>query len=163
MAEALALTPEERTQAEFAALLHDIGKIRIPKAIIQKPGPLDTDERRLIETHTVEGESILRQMGGSLAKVGAIVRECHEWYDGTGYPDGKAGEEILPIARIICCCDAFSAMTTERPYRGARSVSAAVAELRACSGTQFDPRVVDAVIAVVELTGEAEVELRRAA
>lgn len=163
VADALALTAEERTQAEFAALLHDIGKIRIPKAIIQKPGPLDTAERRLIETHTVEGERILTQVGGSLAKVGAIVRQCHEWYDGNGYPDGKVGEEILPIARIICCCDAFSAMTTERPYRAARSVSAAIAELRACAGTQFDPRVVEAVIAVVELTGEADVELRRAA
>ena len=163
VADVLALTPEERTQAEFAALLHDIGKIRIPKAIIQKPGPLNADERRLIETHTVEGERILTQVGGSLAKVGAIVRACHEWYDGTGYPDRKAGEQIPLIARIICCCDAFSAMTTERPYRGARSVSAAAAELRACAGTQFDPRVVDAVLAVVELTGEDEVELRKAA
>ena len=163
VAEALALTPEERTQAEFAALLHDIGKIRIPKAIIQKPGPLTAEERRLIETHTVEGERILTQVGGSLAKVGAIVRACHEWYDGTGYPDRRAGEQIPLISRIICCCDAFSAMTTERPYRGARSAAAAVAELRACSGTQFDPRVVDAVIAVIEVTGEDDVELRRAA
>ena len=163
VAEALTLTAEERTQAEFAALLHDIGKIRIPKAIIQKPGPLNTDERRLIETHTVEGERILTQVGGSLAKVGAIVRACHEWYDGTGYPDRKAGEQIPLIARIICCCDAFSAMTTERPYRGARSVPAAVAELRACAGTQFDPRVVDAVIAVVGASGDGDIELRRAA
>ena len=159
----LGLTAEERTQAEFAALLHDIGKIRIPKTIIQKPGPLDPDERRLIETHPEEGERILRQVGGSLAKVGAIVRACHEWYDGNGYPDRKAGDQIPLIARIICCCDAFSAMTTERPYRSARSVPAAVAELRACAGTQFDPRVVDAVVALVEITGETDVELRKAA
>ena len=163
VAGSLGLAPEERTQAEFAALLHDIGKIRIPKTIIQKPGPLDPDERRLIETHPEEGERILKQVGGSLAKVGAIVRACHEWYDGTGYPDRKAGEQIPLIARIICCCDAFSAMTTERPYRSARSVPAAVAELRACAGTQFDPRVVDAVIALIEITGEADVELRKAA
>jgi HD domain len=165
VAEALALTPDERTQAEFAALLHDIGKIRIPKAIIQKPGPLTPEERRVIETHTIEGERILTQVGGSLAKVGAIVRACHEWYDGSGYPDRTAGERIPLIARIICCCDAFSAMTTERPYRQARSVPAAVAELRACSGTQFDPRVVDAVVAVVgiEAAGETDVELREAA
>jgi hypothetical protein len=163
VADVLALSPDERTQAEFAALLHDIGKIRIPKAIIQKPGPLNADERRVIETHTIEGERILTQVGGSLAKVGAIVRSCHEWYDGTGYPDRIAGERIPLIARIICCCDAFSAMTTERPYRAGRSVPAAVAELRACSGTQFDPRVVDAVVAVVETTGEADVELRQAA
>lgn len=102
-------------------------------------------------------------MGGSLAKVGAIVRACHEWYDGTGYPDRKAGEQIPLIARIICCCDAFSAMTTERPYRGARSVPAAVAELRACAGTQFDPRVVDAVIAVLGASGDGDIELRQAA
>ncbi|HEY8860026.1 MAG TPA: HD-GYP domain-containing protein [Gaiellales bacterium] len=163
VAGSLGLAPEERTQAEFAALLHDIGKIRIPKTIIQKPGPLDPDERRLIETHPEEGERILKQVGGSLAKVGAIVRACHEWYDGTGYPDRKAGEQIPLIARIICCCDAFSAMTTERPYRSARSVPAAVAELRACAGTQFDPRVVDAVVALIEITGEADVELRKAA
>jgi HD-GYP domain-containing protein (c-di-GMP phosphodiesterase class II) len=121
------------------------------------------EERRVIETHTIEGERILRQVGGSLAKVGAIVRACHEWYDGTGYPDRTSGEQIPLIARIICCCDAFSAMTTERPYRSARSVPDAVAELRACAGTQFDPRVVDAVIALVEITGDIEVELRKAA
>ena len=163
VAGSLGLAPEERTQAEFAALLHDIGKIRIPKTIIQKPGPLDPDERRLIETHPEEGERILKQVGGSLAKVGAIVRACHEWYDGNGYPDRKAGDQIPLIARIICCCDAFSAMTTERPYRAARSVPAAVAELRACAGTQFDPRVVDAVIALIEITGDTDVELRKAA
>ncbi len=163
VAEVLALTPEQRTQAEFAALLHDVGKIRIPKAIIQKPGPLTPEERLVIETHTLEGEIILMRVGGSLAHIGAIVRSCHEWYDGNGYPDRLAGERIPLIARIICCCDAFSAMTTERPYRAARSVDAAVAELRACSGTQFDPRVVDAVIAVLDLPGETDVELREAA
>ncbi len=161
--EVLALTPEERTQAEFAALLHDVGKIRIPKAIIQKPGPLTPDERRLIETHTEEGWRILTQVGGALTEVGAIVRSCHEWYDGNGYPDRKAGEDIPLIARIICCCDAFSAMTTDRPYRAAMSLEAAVTELRACSGTQFDPRVVDAVVAVLDVPGETDVELREAA
>jgi HD domain len=163
VAKVLALTPEERIQAEFAALLHDVGKIRIPKAIIQKPGPLTPDERRLIETHTEEGWRILRQVGGALTEVGDIVRSCHEWYDGNGYPDRLAGEDIPLIARIICCCDAFSAMTTERPYRSARSVDAAIMELRACSGTQFDPRVVDAVIAVLDRSGDTDAELREAA
>jgi HD domain len=163
VADVLPLTPEQRTQAEFAALLHDVGKIRIPKAIIQKPGPLTAEERRVIETHTEEGWRILTQVGGALTEVGAIVRSCHEWYDGNGYPDRKAGEDIPLIARIICCCDAFSAMTTERPYRAAMSVEAAVTELRACSGTQFDPRVVDAVIAALDLPGETDVELQEAA
>jgi HD domain len=163
VAEVLELTADERTQAEFAALLHDVGKIRIPKAIIQKPGPLTPEERRVIETHTIEGERILTRVGGALARIGAIIRSCHEWYDGNGYPDGLVGEQIPLIARIICCCDAFSAMTTERPYRAARSVDAAVTELRACSGTQFDPRVVAAVLAVLDLPGDTDVELQEAA
>jgi HD-GYP domain-containing protein (c-di-GMP phosphodiesterase class II) len=162
VADVLRLPAEERTQAEFAASLHDVGKIRIPKTIIQKPGPLTPEERTLIETHTVEGERILDRVGGSLAEVGAIVRSCHERYDGTGYPDHLAGEEIPLIARIVCCCDAYSAMTTDRPYRAALAEHEAVAELRRCSGTQFDPRVVDALIEVIA-AGEPEVALPVAA
>ena len=163
VAEVLQLSPAERTQAEFTALLHDVGKIRIPKAIIQKPEPLTTEERRLIQTHTIEGELILTQVGGSLAAVGKIVRSCHEWYDGKGYPDRLAGEAIPLIARIVCCCDAWSAMTTDRPYRGALTTEAAIIELRACSGSQFDPRVVDALIAVLKAGGETEAALAQAA
>jgi HD-GYP domain-containing protein (c-di-GMP phosphodiesterase class II) len=161
----LDLSPEERTQAEFAALLHDVGKIRIPKTIIQKPGPLTADERRLIETHTVEGERILDRVGGSLAEVGRLVRSCHERYDGTGYPDHLAGEDIPLVARIVCCCDALNAMTTDRPYRAALSAAEAKAELRACSGTQFDPRVVEAVITVLgeDDEGDTGIELAAAA
>jgi len=162
VADVLHLPPDERTQAEFAALLHDVGKIRIPKSIIQKPGPLTAEERKLIETHTVEGERILDRVGGSLAEVGAIVRSCHERYDGTGYPDHLGGEQIPMIARIVCCCDAYSAMTTDRPYRGALHEREAIAELRRCSGTQFDPRVVDALIEVIA-PGAPEVELPAAA
>src|SRR6185437_15202579 len=142
VSDVLDLSPEERTQAEFAALLHDVGKIRIPKTIIQKPGPLTAEERRLIETHTVEGERILDRVGGSLAEIGRLVRSCHERYDGTGYPDHLRGEDIPLVARIVCCCDALNAMTTDRPYRAALTAAEAKAELRACSGTQFDPRVV---------------------
>jgi HD-GYP domain-containing protein (c-di-GMP phosphodiesterase class II) len=162
VADVLHLPPDERTQAEFAALLHDVGKIRIPKSIIQKPGPLTAEERKLIETHTVEGERILDRVGGSLAEVGAIVRSCHERYDGTGYPDHLGGEQIPMIARIVCCCDAYSAMTTDRPYRGALHEYEAIAELRRCSGTQFDPRVVDALIEVIA-PGAPEIELPAAA
>ena len=105
--------------AEFAALLHDVGKIRIPKELINKPGALTPEERVLVETHTVEGEKMLAQVGGLLGQVGQIVRAHHERYDGTGYPDRLRGEEIPLIARIVSCCDTFNAMTTDRPYRKA--------------------------------------------
>ncbi len=145
----LRLSARERRDAEFAALLHDVGKIRIPGEIINKPGKLTDEERAVIETHTVEGEKMLSQVGGILGNVGRIVRSCHEDWDGTGYPDGLVAEEIPRVARIVRCCDAFSAMTTERPYRKARSVEEAVAELRRCAGTDFDPAVVDALAEVV--------------
>ena len=93
---------------------------------------------------------MLTRVGGLLGEVGTIVRSCHERWDGGGYPDGLAGEQIPLIARIVCCTDAFSAMTTDRSYRRARSTEAAVAELRRCAGTHFDPDVVEAVAAVVE-------------
>jgi hypothetical protein len=163
VAEVLRLTTVERTQAEFTALLHDVGKIRIPKVIIQKPEPLTPEERALIQTHTIEGELILTQVGGTLTEVGHIVRSCHEWWNGHGYPDRLAGEAIPLIARIVCCCDAWSAMTTDRPYRTALTAEAAIAELRACSGTQFDPRVVDAVLVVLGAAGETDVAMRHAA
>jgi HD-GYP domain-containing protein (c-di-GMP phosphodiesterase class II) len=147
--ERLGLDARQRRTAEFTALLHDVGKIRIPGEIINKAGPLDPDERRVIETHTVEGEAMLSKIGGLLGEVGSIVRSCHERWDGGGYPDGLAGEKIPLIARIVCCTDAYSAMTTDRPYRAARTSDEAVTELRACAGTHFDPRVVDAVVAVV--------------
>ena len=92
---------------------------------------------------------MLAKVGGLLADVGRIVRSCHERWDGRGYPDRLAGDEIPLIARIVCCCDAFDAMTSDRPYRPARSPGDALDELRSCSGTQFDPAVVEALAAVV--------------
>jgi hypothetical protein len=145
----LGLSARERRNAEFVALLHDVGKIRIPAAIINKPGPLDPDERAVIETHTIEGEAMLTRVGGLLGEIGHVVRSCHERWDGTGYPDRLAGEAIPLVARIVCCTDAFSAMTTTRPYREARSTVEALAELRRCAGTHFDPDVVEAVADVV--------------
>jgi HD-GYP domain-containing protein (c-di-GMP phosphodiesterase class II) len=144
----LELSATDRRDAEFVALLHDVGKIRIPGAIINKPGPLDAAERALMETHTVEGEQMLDRVGGMLGHVGHLVRSCHEHWDGNGYPDKLAGEDIPRVARIVCACDAFSAMTTDRPYRGARTPAEALAELQRCSGTQFDPQVVDALVRV---------------
>src|SRR5262249_23572623 len=142
VADRMRVSARDRTITEFAALLHDVGKVRIPGEIIRKPGPLTPEERAVIETHTVLGEEMLARVGGLLGAVGAIVRSCHEHYGGGGYPDGLTGEEIPLIARIVCACDAFSAMTTDRPYRAARSVGEAVAELHRCAPGQFDPRVV---------------------
>ena len=149
VAERLGLKARELRQAEFAAMLHDVGKVKIPAKVINKPGPLDDDERALMNTHTIVGEAMLDQVGGLLGDVGHIVRSCHERWDGAGYPDGLAGEQIPLAARIVCACDAWSAMTTDRPYRKALSREVASTELHACAGTQFDPRVVDALAEVL--------------
>jgi putative nucleotidyltransferase with HDIG domain len=146
----LGLDEQARRDAEFAALLHDIGKIRVPNEIINKDGPLTDDEWEIIKQHTVEGERLLHRVGGLLGQIGKIIRSCHERYDGTGYPDGLAGDEIPLIARIVYCCDAYNAMTSDRAYRAALPRAEAVAELRRGAGTQFDPVVVDALVAVVE-------------
>ena len=140
----------DRRDAEFVALLHDLGKIRIPAEIIDKPAALTPEERAVIETHTVIGEQMLLGVGGVLGQVGRLVRSCHEHVDGNGYPDGLAGDAIPLVARIVCACDAFSAMTTDRPYRSARTAEEALAELQRCAGTQFDADVVAAVARTVE-------------
>jgi len=145
VADRLGLDARERRDAEFAALLHDIGKIKISADIINKPGKLDDEEWAIMKTHTLEGERLLARVGGILGNVGRIVRSCHEDWDGTGYPDGLAGEEIPHVARIVRACDAYSAMTTDRSYRKARPAEEAIAELRRCAGTDFDPVVVEAL------------------
>ena len=123
---ALGLDAARRRNVEFAALLHDIGKIRVPKNIIHKQGELDDDEWAIMRRHTIEGERMLRQAGGILASIGGFVRSSHERIDGLGYPDGLRGEQIPIESRIVCACDAFSAMTTDRPYSSARSVPEAL-------------------------------------
>jgi HD-GYP domain-containing protein (c-di-GMP phosphodiesterase class II) len=150
----LKLKPDDLQELEIAALLHDVGKIAIPKEILNKPARLTDAEFELMKTHTVEGQALLDRIGGRLARVGTIVRSCHERWDGRGYPDGMLGEEIPLAARIVFCCDAYSAMTTNRPYRTAMSRAAAVAELRANAGSQFEPRIVDALINVLDQTEE---------
>jgi HD-GYP domain-containing protein (c-di-GMP phosphodiesterase class II) len=146
----LDLSERECRDAEFAALLHDVGKLRVPNEIINKAGPLTPEEWKIVEQHTIEGERLLHRVGGLLGQVGRIVRSCHERYDGTGYPDGLAGDDIPLVARVVCCCDAYNAMTSDRSYRKALPRAQAVAELRAASGAQFDPRVAEALVAVVE-------------
>jgi HD-GYP domain-containing protein (c-di-GMP phosphodiesterase class II) len=103
----------------------------------------------VIDRHTIEGERMLHRVGGLLGSVGRIVRSCHERWDGGGYPDGLAGEDIPLIARIVACCDAYNAMTTDRPYRKALGQEEATLELVKNRGTQFDPRVVDALVAAL--------------
>jgi putative nucleotidyltransferase with HDIG domain len=134
---------------EFAALLHDVGKVAIPKEIINKPGKLDPHEWEVIKTHTVEGQKMLDRVGGFMRDVGLIVRSHHERWDGTGYPDRLAGEAIPLEARIISCCDTWNAMRTDRPYRNALSHEVAAAELTSAAGTQLDPSIVDALLALV--------------
>jgi HD-GYP domain-containing protein (c-di-GMP phosphodiesterase class II) len=154
VADSLGLAPNQRRNVEFAALLHDVGKIAVPKEIINKRGPLDDEEWEIMHRHTIEGEVMLKRVGGVLAEVGRIVRSSHEHYDGSGYPDGLAGEEIPIEARIVTCCDAFSAMTTTRSYRKAMPLEAALAELHGCAGTQFDPQVAEALASAVGLQQE---------
>jgi HD-GYP domain-containing protein (c-di-GMP phosphodiesterase class II) len=142
----LGLSARERRDAEFAALLHDVGKVRVPNSIINKPGPLTDEERAVMEQHTIEGERLLLRVGGLLGEIGRVVRSCHERWDGKGYPDGLAGERIPLLARIVSCCDAYNAMTSDRSYRKALPQEVAIAKLHAGNGTQFDPQVVDALV-----------------
>jgi len=147
--DALGLDARDRRNLEFGALLHDIGKIRVADEIINKPGKLTDEEFALVKRHPADGQAMLERVGGVLAEVGLIVRHHHERWDGGGYPDGIAGEAIPLAARIICACDTYSAMTTNRPYRAALPAADAVAELERCAGSQFDPAIVAALLRTV--------------
>jgi len=138
----LGLDAQQLKRLELGALFHDIGKIGIPEAILSKPGPLTEAERRLIETHPELGERIIAPID-RLEEVRPIVRHCHERYDGAGYPDKLAGKDIPLESRIIFVCDAYHAMTTDRPYRKRLSKVEALRRLDQAASTQFDPRVVE--------------------
>ena len=144
VARCMGLFGEELEDVDRAAQLHDVGKVAIPDAILQKPGALDASEWDFIHRHTIVGERILLA-APSLSNVARLVRASHERYDGGGYPDGLSGEEIPLGARIVTACDAYNSMTSERPYGSALSSEQALAELRRCAGEQFDPVVVEAV------------------
>jgi putative nucleotidyltransferase with HDIG domain len=150
VAELLDLDAERRRNLEFGALLHDVGKIAIPKDIINKPGKLDEREWTIIKTHTLEGQKLLDTVGGFMREVGLIVRSHHERWDGGGYPDGLAGDQIPMESRIISCCDTWNAMRTDRSYRKRLAFEEAAAEMRSIAGGQLDPRVVAALLVVVE-------------
>jgi putative nucleotidyltransferase with HDIG domain len=154
---------------EFGALLHDVGKIAIPKSIINKPCALDEEEWRIVRTHTIEGQRMLDRVGGFMHEVGVIVRAHHERWDGGGYPDGLAGRAIPLEARIIACCDTWNAMRTDRAYRRALRFDDALAEIRAIAGSQLDPALAaqlieivageDPVDAVVEVAADVDAPL----
>jgi HD domain len=149
-ADKLGLDRSRRQELEFAALLHDVGKIAIPKEILNKPTALTDSEFEVMKTHTIEGQFMLDRVGGLLARVGEIVRSCHECWDGTGYPDALRGEKIPLESRIVFAADAFNAMTTNRAYRTPMTQPEALDELRAGAGTQFDPAVVEVLCALIE-------------
>ncbi|MCW3021730.1 MAG: diguanylate cyclase, partial [Conexibacter sp.] len=145
VARRLGLDGEDVERIAAAALLHDIGKVAVPDSILSKPGALNDEEWQVVRGHTIVGERILRAVPG-LGPVARIVRHGHERVDGTGYPDGLRGDEIPVGSRIVLVCDAYDAMTSDRPYRDALTHATAAAQLRAGAGTQFDPRVVDALL-----------------
>lgn len=143
----LGIPEHQVAQIGVAAELHDIGKAAIPDTILDKPASLDEGERQFIRSHTVIGERIMLA-APSLAPLAGMVRSSHERFDGDGYPDGLSGAQIPRGAAIIAVCDSFDAMVAGRPYSHAIPVEDALAELRRCSGSQFDPEVVDAFLAV---------------
>ena len=149
VAQQLGLDRLEAARVVEAAELHDVGKLAIADRILDKSGPLDSREWQRMSEHPVIGQRIL-ESSSELDEVAAIVRWSHERFDGTGYPDGLRGSEIPLASRIVAVCDAFDAMTTRRVYSPALSVVEALAELRRCAGTQFDPEVVEAFCRVIE-------------
>jgi putative nucleotidyltransferase with HDIG domain len=150
--EHLRLSRPDLLELELGALLHDLGKVRVPDDVLGKPGPLAHTERELVRHHPVWGAELLERVPG-LEPVATIVRHHHERWDGTGYPDGIGGERIPLASRIVAVCDAYQAMTSTRPYRTALPPAAAAFELRAGAGTQFDPALVECFVEVLQERG----------
>ena len=151
----LGLRRDELEELGRAAQLHDLGKLAVPDEILSKPGPLDEREWAFVRQHTIVGERILRA-SPALRSVATVVRASHENWDGSGYPDGLAGDDIPLASRIIRACNAFVAMTSQRPYRDAMEVDDALKELTHCAGTDFDPTVARVLVARVRDEREAE-------
>jgi HD-GYP domain-containing protein (c-di-GMP phosphodiesterase class II) len=145
--ERMKLPPDRLELLIYAALLHDIGKIGIPNHILNKKGPLTPEEWKEITKHPTAGRAIIEKT--FLKDAGPIIEQHHERYDGTGYPLGLQKDEILVEARIIAVVDAFDAMISDRPYRAAMTNEEAMAELRRCAGSQFDPEVVEVFVNVI--------------
>ena len=156
----MALTPAQREALELGALLHDIGEIRTPEAVLHKPGPLTDTERELVRQHPATGVEILESVP-QLTPALDVVGEHHERYDGTGYPNRLAAEAIPLTARIFAAVDALDAMTHDRPHRARRTLPEALEELRRGAGTQFDPRVVEAMLKIPTERWAEFLDLRR--
>jgi putative two-component system response regulator len=148
IAEDLGVAPEEIETVRLGAILHDVGKIGIPDRVLLKPGPLDDEERRIIETHTEIGDKLLEPLD-LLAGARPIVRHHHERWDGAGYPDGLAAEAIPVGARIVSVADSVEAMTSRQLYRKPLDAPEIIAELQRHRGTQWDPAVVDVVLRLI--------------
>jgi HD-GYP domain-containing protein (c-di-GMP phosphodiesterase class II) len=155
IAEQLGVDAEERDEIFRAAELHDVGKMAIPDAILAKPGPLDPSEWEFMHKHTLIGERIIAA-APALVPVARLVRSSHERWDGGGYPDGLAGEAIPLGSRIVCACDAYDAMVSERPYSVAMRPARALEEIDRGAGTQFDPAVAVALRAVLECHSDGD-------
>jgi HD-GYP domain-containing protein (c-di-GMP phosphodiesterase class II) len=155
----LGVDDDDLRTVELGALLHDIGKIAVPESILRKPGPLTHDEWEVMRRHPEAGERVLAPIS-SLRDVLPVVRGSHERWDGRGYPDGLEGDAIPLGARIVAVCDAYCAMTEQRPYRASLSPVEAASELRANAASQFDPDCVDAFLRVIA-GGVDEVRLHR--
>ena len=155
--EGLGLDDAALGDLRLAAILHDVGKIAVPETVLRKPEPLTAAERTLVERHAAVGGDMVARIDG-LAGLAPWVRHSHEHVDGSGYPDGLAGDDIPLEARILSVADAFDAMTSERPYSAALPVDAALAELRRCAGTQFDPACVELLCAALASEGAGPVD-----
>jgi two-component system cell cycle response regulator len=149
VARRLGLPEHEITDIVHGAVLHDVGKLAVPEVILHKPGPLDDAEWEIMRRHTIEGEQFLAGIP-ALANVARLVRSSHERWDGAGYPDRLAGDDVPLGARIISVCDAYDAMVTDRPYRRSMGRAAALTELRRCAGSHFDAAVVGAFCAMLD-------------
>jgi response regulator RpfG family c-di-GMP phosphodiesterase len=156
LAHRLELSQEETEHVRISAFFHDLGKIGVPGELLQRPGALSPAERGQVERHTEIGARLIAPLDVP-AQVRAGVRHHHEWWDGTGYPDGLAGQQIPLAARIVAVADAFDAMSSDRPYRRALERPLVEAELRQFSGSQFDPALVKEFAAILE-TGVCEVD-----
>lgn len=146
IAEELGVAPQRLDAVRFGGLFHDIGKIAVPDSILSKAGPLDDDEYAVVQRHPADGAEIVSHFS-RLSEAVPLICHHHERWDGKGYPDRLAGDNVPQEAYVVGLADAWDAMTTDRPYRAAMTVEQAVAEVRACRGTQFSPAVVDALFA----------------
>jgi HD-GYP domain-containing protein (c-di-GMP phosphodiesterase class II) len=152
LGERLRLSLPDLMELELGALLHDLGKVRVPPEVLRKPARLDDDECELVRRHPVWGAEMLEAVPG-LEPVATVVRFHHERWNGTGYPDGLEGDRIPVASRIIAVCDAYHAMTSKRPYRTALPPAAAASELCAGAGAQFDPAIVECFVEILQERG----------